>query len=485
MEASPSDLLKLLVPKTPFILKTALAHSLSLTPTASKWDLRTELTIKILRDMLGPDSTPSSITKNQALTTKDPGIKGKVWISKVTFAEADGEDDVRQSMLRAIEEMSTDGETYTTPDARPLEAEWVGYRGGVGDAEPEPKGLDESEKFANLMKETSSKVTVLYFHGGAMYLLDPSTYRPQAGRIAKETGGRVFNVRYRLAPQNPFPAALLDSLMAYLGLLYPPVGSPHPPIPASEIVFGGDSAGGMLCVALLQLLLQFHRSTPNPQVTWQGAKVDIPLPAGLALISPWLDVTRSLPSIENLAKYDYLPTPSQHQKMPPCPAWPSTPPRADLYTDGSALMHPLVSPLMAMDWTKSPPVFFSLGEEMLYDENAVLAQRLYKQGVPVRWRMFEAMPHVFAPMLENLKASGVHHEEYAGFCRGAVEGGGIVGNSDAVMIKVKSLERVDVPFGELTTLTDEQVEEFCKKGKERIEGRFKDSGAEPEAKPML
>ena len=96
-------MLKLLVPKLPFMLKTALFHTLSLSDTSSKWDLRTELTVKILRGMLGADSKPSSITKQQRLTTTDPGIKGRVWASKVR-CEVPEEDDVRQLLVKAIEE---------------------------------------------------------------------------------------------------------------------------------------------------------------------------------------------------------------------------------------------------------------------------------------------------------------------------------------------------------------------------------------------
>ncbi|KAF1959895.1 acetyl-hydrolase [Byssothecium circinans] len=492
MESSPSALLKLLVPKTPFILKTAVAHTLSLSSTSSKWDLRTEITVKFLRDMLGPKNKPWSITKSQRLTIKDPGVKGKVWVSKVRFnCGGEGEDDVRQLLFKAVEDMCTgareERETWTKPEARPLEAEWTGYRAGVSDNEPEPANLSKKEKYDNLMKETSSKVTVMYFHGGAMYLLDPAAYRPIVGRIAKENGGRVFNVRYRLSPQNPFPAALLDAFTAYLGLLHPPEGSPHEPVPANDIVFSGDSAGGILCTALLQLLLQFHRSNPDPtslpKVKWYGKDVEIPLPAGLALVSPWLDTTRSLPSIENFAKYDYLPTPTQTRgvRFPPCEAWPAKPPRADLFSDGSAMCHPFVSPIMAKDWTNAPPVFFSVGQEMLRDEAAVLARRLHSQGVKVAWREFEAMPHVFAVILEVNPASRVHYEEYARFCREAVEGK--VGQSSGEFVLAKSLRREAVDVGSVTGLGDEEVERLCREGMGEIIRRHGD--AAQEAKPML
>lgn len=486
MESSPSALLKILLPRTPFILKTALAHTLYLSDTSSKWDLRTELTIKVLRNMLGPDSKSTSITKMQRLTTKDPGVKGKVWVSKVRF-EVPEEDDTRQTVFKAIEDMGTGEETWERAEARALEAEWTGFRAGVGDQEPEPAGLSEKEKYEKLVQERSSKVTLLYFHGGAMYLLDPATYRLITGRLAKETGGRVFSVRYRLAPQNPFPAAVLDAFTAYLSLLHPPEGAPHEPVPASEIVFGGDSAGGMLCAALLQLLLQIHRANPDksrlPTVKWHGKDVEIPLPGGLALVSPWLDVTRSLPSIEKLAKYDYLPPPSHTQniRFPPCDAWPAKPPRADLYCEGSAMLHPLVSPVGAKDWTGAPPVFFSLGEEMLRDEDAVLARRLHAQGSKVVWREFEAMPHCFGMMLDALPASKVHIEETAKFCREAVEDK--VTQSSGEFIVAKSLVRRAVDLAHVTELTDDDVHKAQKQGQERIEKTHSASVAE--TKPML
>ncbi|KAF2111713.1 alpha/beta hydrolase fold-domain-containing protein [Lophiotrema nucula] len=484
MESSPSALLKILVPKVPFILKTAAFHTLNLSETSSKWDLRTELTVNVLRKMLGPGAKPSSITKQQRMTIKDPGVKGKVWASKIKCTVPE-EDDVRQLVFRAIEEMGTGEEKWWRPESIPLEAEWNGYRPGVADNEPEPADLDEKEKYEKLMGEVTSKVTVLYFHGGAMYLLDPATYRPTTSRIAKETGGRVFSVRYRLSPQNPFPAALLDAFTAYLTLLYPPADAPHAPVPASDIVFAGDSAGGLLSASLLQLLLQIHRQNPTkdtlPTVSFHGKTVEIPLPAGTALVSPWLDVTRSLPSVEALAKYDYLPPPSHtaNMKYPPCDAWPANPPRADLYCEASAMLHPIVSPLAARDWKNSPPVFFSLGEEMLRDEDAFLAQRLLSQGVKVVYREFEAMPHVFAYMLEYHPASSVHFSEFAEFCKGVVEGGV---ESSVLNLKAKTLERREVQPADLIKLTDEEVDELMRKARDR---RDKKVDGSVDARPML
>lgn len=478
-------MLKLLLPKTPFIFKTALAHTFKVSETSSKWDLRTELFIKIFREMLGPNHKMTPITKLQRLTTKDPGVKGKVWVSKVHL-DVPEEDHVRQLVFRAILAMGDGTEKWTQCEMHAVEGEWTGGRTAASETEPEPAGMSEKEKYASLMGEVKSKVTLLYFHGGAMYLLDPATYRHVTGRLARLTGGRVFSVRYRLAPQNAFPAALLDAFMAYLSLLDPPPGSPHGPVPAPEIVFGGDSAGGLLCTSLLQLLLQIHRTHTGPglpTVGWYGKQVEIPLPAGLALSSPWLDITRSLPSIESLAKYDYLPPPSHTQGMnyPSDDAWPTNPPRADLYCEGEALLHPLVSPVTAKDWSHAPPTFFGLGEEMLRDEDAVLAKKMHIQGAIVRWREFEAMPHCFAMMLDALPASATFFDEYAKFCNEVVEGR--ITSSDGEALMAKTLKRETVDMVNITQLTDDDVAKYMQEGKARI--MDKDGAAATETRPML
>ncbi|KAF2199857.1 acetyl-hydrolase [Delitschia confertaspora ATCC 74209] len=481
MESSPSALFKLLVPKAPFLLKTALLHTLSFSDTASKWDLRTELTVKMLREMLGPNARPTPIGKQQRMTIKDPGVKGNVWVSKVRF-EVDGEggegdgqrDEVKDVVVKAVEEMGSGEEKFTVPESKALEAEWTGYRAGAAPNEPEPAGLIEAQKYEELMKEVTNPVTLLYFHGGAMYLLDPATYRPVTGKLARLTGGRVFSVRYRLSPQNPFPAALVDALHAYLALLYPPPGSYHTPILASEIVVGGDSAGGLLSTALLQLLLHLHRTKPSdqtlPKIRFHGKDVEVPLPAGLALTSPWLDVTRSLPSIESGVKYDYLPPPSHtSRKSPPADeCWPANPPRADMYAEGSALCHPLVSTLAAKDWTGSPPIFIVTGEEMLSDEDAVFAQRLAKQGIRVNWWQFEAMPHCFGMMMEWLGESRLCFDTYANFCKNVVEMKGQV-ETEGWFVEAKTLMKRKIEMKEMSKLADEEVERLMREGRERLE----------------
>jgi len=81
---------------------------------------------------------------------------------------------------------------------------------------------------------------IFYLHGGGFYLCDPATHRLTTKKLAKLTGGRCYSVRYRLAPQHPFPAALLDLLVSYLTLLYPPPGAFHEAVRPETLALAGD-----------------------------------------------------------------------------------------------------------------------------------------------------------------------------------------------------------------------------------------------------
>lgn len=106
-------------------------------------------------------------------------------------------------------------------------------------------------------------------------------------------------INYRLAPQYPFPCALHDALAACvlfsypcscqaldnffsdLFLIRPPPNSLHRPVHPRHIIISGDSAGGGLSLALLQVIRDSG----------------LPAPAGGVLISPWCDLTHSFPSV--------------------------------------------------------------------------------------------------------------------------------------------------------------------------------------------
>ncbi|KAK3292772.1 alpha/beta hydrolase fold-domain-containing protein, partial [Chaetomium fimeti] len=369
--ADNNKMMLALIPKIPLMMRVALLHILSLSKQSQYLDLRTEITIAVLRSFTNP-SVPRSISATQKLAAQAPKLKGKIWVSNYTCPPPPFEErGLQDAIAKAIDELrnpKVPQPSYQMPDPAPVEAEWTGYRANATSDSRLPD-VSERELYAEMMKEVKSPVTVLYFHGGAYYLLDPATHRPTTKNLAKLTGGRVYSVRYRLAPQHPFPAALMDALMSYLALLYPPEGAFHEPVKPEHIVFAGDSAGGNLSLALLQLLLHLNRTT-HP-IPWHGhtPTQPIPLPAGVAVNSPWLDVTHSSPSCTTNAPFDYLPTLAQQlaaeSKRPHCAAWPASPPRRHLYAPDALLAHPLVSPVLAASWAGAPPVYMCTGWELL------------------------------------------------------------------------------------------------------------------------
>lgn len=246
MDADRAKMLLQLVSKLPLIARVALLHMLHMSPTSRYVDLRTELTVAVIRSFLTP-SKPMSISATQKVLNRDPGIKGRIWVAKYT-APVPPEPSIRDCVIRAVESMrapNNDGTLLAPlkdirwPDLVPVEAEWTGYRAGATPQSRLPP-ISEAEKYVEMMKEVKSQTTVLYFHGGAYYLMDPASHRATTKKLAKLTGGRCYSVRYRLAPQNPFPSALLDALQSYLALLYPMKGAFHEAVKPEHIVFAGD-----------------------------------------------------------------------------------------------------------------------------------------------------------------------------------------------------------------------------------------------------
>lgn len=108
---------------------------------------------------------------------------------------------------------------------------------------------------------------------------------------------------FRLSPQYPFPCSLQDALAAYLYLISPPPGGPLA-VHAHNIVLYGDSSGGALALSLLIVLRD----------------AGLPTPAGCVLLSSWVDLTHSFPSVLTNAAGDYIPAHGFHYR--PSLSWP-------------------------------------------------------------------------------------------------------------------------------------------------------------------
>jgi len=120
----------------------------------------------------------------------------------------------------------------------------------------------------------ASRGVLLHLHGGGYLIESVALHRNLVGRLARACRRSALIPRYRAAPEHRFPAAPDDVAAAYRGLLAEGVS------PARVLVVG-DSAGGGLAVGLLVAL----RSAGDP------------LPAGLACLSPWVDLACVTPSL--------------------------------------------------------------------------------------------------------------------------------------------------------------------------------------------
>ncbi|BEJ01861.1 hypothetical protein CcaverHIS631_0605430 [Cutaneotrichosporon cavernicola] len=224
--------------------------------------------------------------------------------------------------------------------------------------EPEVEGVPPSRR----------ERVIYYVHGGAYYVGNAATHRLITIGVSKACNARVFAITYRLAPEAAFPLPLHDVLHGYLRLLAPPLS-----IPPENIVVMGDSAGGGLSIALCLYLRD------------NGYR----LPAGLVLMSPWVDLTMSCGSWDENAYSDVVPRPDAEDHLNPVGCY--------LGPKGlqSHLTHPYASPLFG-DLRGLPPMLIQSGEaEVLRDEITLLAHKATLAGVHVTHELYEDMVHVF------------------------------------------------------------------------------------------
>lgn len=201
---------------------------------------------------------------------------------------------------------------------------------------------------------------VLWLHGGGFFAGSCRTHRDLAARIARASGARLLLPDYRLAPEHPFPAALDDAMNAYAWLR-------RQGIAPEQIIIGGDSAGGGLTLALLLRL----RDTGQA------------LPAGAALLSPWLDLALTGATLTSHATRDPLCSAEGLQLA------------AHLYLGSANPRDPNASPLYGQ-LAGLPPLFIQVGgDEILLDDSQRLACSAQEADVPVVLEIWDGMWHVW------------------------------------------------------------------------------------------
>jgi cation diffusion facilitator CzcD-associated flavoprotein CzcO/acetyl esterase/lipase len=221
--------------------------------------------------------------------------------------------------------------------------------------------------------------SVLYLHGGAYCVGSPRTHRALVAWLARDSGLPVVVPDYRLAPEHVFPAALDDALAVYDAL-------------AAEgpVLVAGDSAGGGLALALAL------------QVRDSGR----PAPAGLVLLSPWVDLRPA-----------HQPPPVRGEAMLGA-AWMQA---CAAHYAGTATDDPRVSPLLA-DHRGLPPVLIQCGtDELLCGQSRALHAALQSAGVATTLEVEAGRWHVFQLHAGQLPSADAAVARIARFMHGCID----------------------------------------------------------------
>ncbi|MBB6425326.1 alpha/beta hydrolase [Sphingopyxis sp. JAI128] len=252
-------------------------------------------------------------------------------------------------------------------DARPPEPATIAGRRERAEAIQQEIGVPRLARYGVTMKEdviagvpvriflpargAAKGPILLNLHGGG-FLVDAGSISENAA-VAALTGYRVVAVRYRLAPENPFPAGVDDAVAVYRALL-----QDHNP---KAIGLYGTSAGAILSAELVARL----RADKLPQ------------PAALGFFSGAADLSAvgdSAALFADASGVDAL---------------------ARLYTGGRVLDDPLVSPQRGdlIGWPAT--LCLASTRDFLLSGTADFCRTIDAAGSPAKLVVFDGLPHAF------------------------------------------------------------------------------------------
>jgi monoterpene epsilon-lactone hydrolase len=202
---------------------------------------------------------------------------------------------------------------------------------------------------------------LLFFHGGGYCSGSIRSHRRMVSEAGRAGRVRTLAIGYRLAPENPFPAALDDARRAWRFLRAQGIAAEH-------IAVGGDSAGGGLTAALINYLRDAHEEIPG--CAW--------------LVSPWTDLTMSGSTLVTKDAVDPLIHKAYLVEL------------ADAYLGaGMDRKDPRVSPLFS-DLKGFPPALIQVGSsETLLADATRFAAAAGAADVPVTLEIWPHMIHAW------------------------------------------------------------------------------------------
>lgn len=267
----------------------------------------------------------------------------------------------RGKLKKETFDMNTSIEKFRT-DCEKGAARYAKLPDGV---EVKPDDIDGIKAEWLIPSGSNPEKVIMYVHGGGYVSGSCSDHRGFVSKFAAYTGVSNLVYEYGLAPENPYPAAVDDSVKVYRWLL----ASEFKP---ENIIIAGESAGGGLTLAILLYLKDNNIPLPN---------------AGVA-ISPWTDLTCSGETYKTKNKVSPAPLNSWHVF-------------AKHYAGETPLTNPYVSPLFG-DMKGLPPLLINAGmDDELFDDGRMFAEKAQTAGVDVTFRAGERMVHCYpllAPM---------------------------------------------------------------------------------------
>ncbi len=232
-----------------------------------------------------------------------------------------------------------------------------GFHAAVRRAEVHADGI--SGEWVTTDRGTASR-TILYLHGGGFMFRTPLTHAGLAARLCDALDARAFVARYRLAPEHPLPAAHEDCFAAYRWLL----ATGHDP---RRIVVAGDSAGGLLVLAVLQRIRD----------------AGLPAPACGVMFSPGTDLEQVAGLGPDATSGDPMIGPGVLELLQRLVIAP-----VDMHD-------PAVSPC-AGSLAGLPPLLFQAGStELLLEQSRKAFLKARASGSAAELQVWPEMPHVF------------------------------------------------------------------------------------------
>lgn len=216
----------------------------------------------------------------------------------------------------------------------------------------------ESEWFIprNSLKER----TLIYLHGGGYCLGIVNANRNFVLKLSAEFGVPIILLNYRLAPENPHPAALNDSVSLYKWLIKDKNISPK------NIGYIADSSGCGLTLATLLALKQEL----------------VPLPRFQILMSPVVDLNRTGESFKKMASIDPFNIKDEYFID-------------NNYLIGNDPNDPLISPIYG-DLTGISDTMIQASEyDVFLSDSIMLYQKLASSQVSVNFKVWTKMWHIF------------------------------------------------------------------------------------------